>query len=100
MDKDKALEICRKHLPVWLRYKKDSTTTDNSPQMWSELNLVHRFAFQQFEDLGCNDCISTMFRRVYAWYEREMAQVKEDPKTETPNTSIKMTFPEHKKKGK
>ena len=89
MTKEQALDICKKHLPVWLRYKKDSTTTDNSPTMWNELNTVHRFAFGQFESLGCNDCLSSMFRKVYAWYEREASQ----PEVIEPTKNVVMTFP-------
>lgn len=87
MDKNQALAICEKYLPVWLRFKKDSTTKDNGMQMWNELNTVHRFAFQQFADLGCNDCIIGMFRSVFTWYERESAKAVE------PTKSVPMSFP-------
>jgi hypothetical protein len=102
MDKNQALAICEKYLPVWLRFKKDSTTKENSPAMWNELNTVHRFALGQFADMGCNDCIVGMFKKVFLWYEREIATqpkpVIEEPKEEAkpvdPTKNVQMTFPE------
>jgi hypothetical protein len=88
MDKDKALATCEKYLVVWTRYKKDSTAKENSPNMWSELNIVHRFVYGHFEDMGCNDCIARMFRQVFAWYERETNKPVE------PTKNVQMTFPE------
>lgn len=101
MDKDQALAICVKYLPVWLRFKKDSTTErGNSPAMWNELNTVHRFALGQFADMGCNDCVIGMFTKVFMWYEREMAKAVETPKPVEPTKNVQMTFPEHKNKFK
>jgi len=103
MDKDQALAICVKYLPVWLRFKKDSTTErGNSPAMWNELNTVHRFALGQFADMGCNDCIIGMFRKVYTWYEREMEleKVVKEFKPVEPTKNVQMTFPETPKPNK
>lgn len=92
MTKEEALKLCEKHLVVWQRYKKDSTTTDNSPSMWGDLNLVHRFVYGQFENLGCSDCYSSLFRKVYRWYE---AEINGTQKVET--KSVFMAFPEQEK---
>jgi len=65
--------------------------------MWNELNTVHRFAFGQFADMGCNDCIIGMFRKVFMWYEREMEKVVEPVE---PTKNVQMTFPETPKPNK
>jgi len=102
MTHEQALAICEKYLPVWLRFKKDSTTErGNSPLMWNELNTVHRFALGQFADMGCNDCIVEMFRKVYGWYEREMeAKPVEEVKPIEPTKNVQMAFPETTKQNK
>lgn len=90
MDKNQALEICKNHYPVWERFKKDSTTRDNSPNMFNELNLVHRFVFGYFADMGCSDCIREMFKMVFNWYERELVKAKESE----PLKMVHITMPE------
>lgn len=68
MNKQQALEICKKYYPKYIGWLKVKSFSGDS-NTWVELNAVHKFLYNWEQPVGCPSCQSrkALLENVYRW---------------------------------